>query len=89
MLDTELDDALVRITRLTLEKLGVNGNLEINVSSDIPVASGFGSGAAISTAIVRALADYFDEPLAPDEISELVYETEKLYHGTPSGITGR
>lgn len=45
-----------------------------------------GSGAAISTAIVRALAEFFQHPLAPAEVSNLVYEVEKLHHGTPSGV---
>lgn len=84
--DATLDDALARITRLTLDTLGVNGDLEITIVSDIPPASGFGSGAAISTAIVRGLANFFGRTLSADEISMLVYETEKLYHGTPSGI---
>lgn len=83
---SDVQDALVRITRLTLEKLGVSDNLRISVESDIPLASGFGSGAAISTAIARALNRYFGNSLTPAEISALVYETEKLYHGTPSGI---
>ncbi len=84
--DSTVDDALATITRLTLNKLGVTGNLEITVESDIPVASGLGSGAAISSAIVRALAAHFHQSLAASEISALVYETEKMYHGTPSGI---
>jgi mevalonate kinase len=45
-----------------------------------------GSGAAISTAIIRTLGQFFERSLAPAEISNLVYEVEKLYHGTPSGI---
>lgn len=84
--DAPVDDALARITQLTLEKLGVNANLEMVVESDIPLASGFGSGAAISTAIVRAVSAHFGKTLAPTEISALVYETEKMFHGTPSGI---
>lgn len=84
--DSENDDALGVITRLTLEKLGETENLEIEVSSQIPLASGFGSGAAISTAMVRGIAGYFGRELKPEEISALVYETEKMYHGTPSGI---
>jgi len=84
--DAPVDDALARITQLTLEKLGVNADLEIVVESDLPLASGFGSGAAISTAIVRALAAHFGKTLHPAEISALVFETEKLFHGTPSGI---
>ncbi|MBI4674797.1 MAG: mevalonate kinase [Chloroflexi bacterium] len=84
--DAPADDALALIARLTLDRLGAHADLEIVVESDIPLASGFGSGAAISTAIVRALAAYFGKALPPAEISALVYETERMYHGTPSGI---
>lgn len=83
---TGTDDALAKITRLTMEKLGEKLNLEITVTSEIPLASGFGSGAAISTAMVRGIAEYFGKTFKPEEISALVYETEKMYHGTPSGI---
>lgn len=80
------DDPLEVIVRRTLETLQVAGNLKIEIDSDIPLASGLGSGAAVSTAIVRAIAAHFERALSPNEISALVYETEKLYHGTPSGI---
>lgn len=84
--DAASDDALARLTKLTLGEIGVRANLDITVWSDIPLASGLGSGAAVSTALVRALAAHFHQDLSPAEISALVYETEKLYHGTPSGI---
>lgn len=84
--DAAPDDALAAITRLVLEKLRASPNVEITIESDIPVASGFGSGAAISTAVARAMALYCDKTFSPAEISALVYETEKMYHGTPSGI---
>jgi mevalonate kinase len=45
-----------------------------------------GSGAAISTVIAKALGLHFGRPLPPAELSALVYEVEKHYHGTPSGI---
>lgn len=61
-------------------------NLEINISSTIPVAAGLGSGAAVSVAMVRALSSFFSNPLSNDEINSLVFEIEKLHHGTPSGI---
>jgi len=82
------DDALRAIVVGTLEHIGVGSkqNLTITVSSTIPIARGLGSGAAISTAIVRALSQHFENLLSPQTISVLVYETEKLYHGTPSGI---
>jgi mevalonate kinase len=62
--------------------------MKITVSSDIPIASGLGSGASITAAIIRALAIYLDlTGLATDQwISDLTYEVEKFHHGTPSGI---
>ena len=40
----------------------------------------------MSTAIVRGLADFFGVRLSAAQISDLVFETEALYNGTPSGI---
>jgi len=82
------DDALRAIVVGTLEHIGVGTkhDLTITVSSTIPIARGLGSGAAISTAIVRALSRHLGHPLSPQAISNLVYETEKIHHGTPSGI---
>jgi len=82
------DDALALIVRLTLDVLHVlpQQDLIVAVRSTIPIASGLGSGAAVSAAVVRALATHFDAQLTPQQISELVYQTETLHHGTPSGI---
>ncbi len=60
--------------------------LEINIHSTIPVAAGLGSGAAVSVALTRALAKFLQRSLSDEEVNRLVYEIEKLYHGTPSGI---
>ena len=80
-------DPLTSIVNLTLEHLNCPlPDLTITVHSTIPIASGLGSGAAVSTAIVRALAQWFNARLDNAEINALVYEVEKLYHGTPSGI---
>ncbi len=82
------DDPLALIVRLTLQHLGqtLPTGVTLTVSSTIPLGRGLGSGAAISTAIVRALSQFYDWPLPRAEISALVYEVEKLYHGMPSGI---
>ena len=61
-------------------------DIRITIASAIPIASGMGSGAAIATAIVRALAEYAGASLPPAEIAALVYESERHFHGTPSGI---
>jgi mevalonate kinase len=80
-------DPLAAIVNLTLEHLNCPPpDLEITLRSTIPIASGLGSGAAVSTAIVRALAQWFGARLDEAEVNALVYEVEKLHHGTPSGI---
>jgi mevalonate kinase len=61
-------------------------NLEIHISSTIPVASGLGSGAAVTVALTRALSSYFQLPMNDEAINMFAYEIEKLHHGTPSGI---
>jgi mevalonate kinase len=60
----------------------------LSVTSAIPIASGLGSGAAISVAVIRALAMYMGmgETITREEVSRLAYEVERLHHGTPSGI---
>ena len=80
-------DPLASIVNLTLEHLNCPlPDLTITIHSTIPIASGLGSGAAVSTAIVRALAQWFGARLDNAEVNALVYEVEKLHHGTPSGI---
>lgn len=84
----EPDDPLAMAVQVALRRLNqpTPPDAALHISSTIPLGRGLGSGAAISTAIVRALAEFFHQPLAPAEVSMLVYEVEKVYHGTPSGI---
>uniref|UniRef100_A0A7S3DGX5 Mevalonate kinase n=1 Tax=Palpitomonas bilix TaxID=652834 RepID=A0A7S3DGX5_9EUKA len=62
------------------------GGKELSVTSTIPVAAGLGSGAAVATVLARVYANYFNLSPSPSEISNIVYEVEKLHHGTPSGV---
>ncbi|MDE2636119.1 MAG: mevalonate kinase [Chloroflexota bacterium] len=80
-------DPLSLMAALTMGQLNT-GDLtgEIRIRSDIPVASGLGSGAAVSAALGRAIALMQDCVIADGELSKIVFEVEKLHHGTPSGI---
>jgi len=71
-----------------LNKIGIDHlpALTVRVTSTIPVASGLGSGAAVSIAVIRALSDFLGRHLNDEEVSALAYEVEKVHHGTPSGI---
>lgn len=61
-------------------------NLNIKITSTIPVASGLGSGAAVTVALTRALSAYLDYPMTDEDTNAFTYEIEKIHHGTPSGI---
>lgn len=82
------DDPLAAIISRALRSLDIadSPNIKITIESTIPIAGGLGSGAAVSTAIARALAKYFGRELTAPQISAMVYEVEKIHHGTPSGI---
>lgn len=59
---------------------------KIQISSTIPPASGLGSGAAVSAAIIRALSAFLGQRLSNEQVSQLAFQVEKIHHGTPSGI---
>ncbi len=61
-------------------------NLRVSIKSDLPVAAGLGSGAAVSVALFCALSKFLNRPLSIAQLNQMVFEIEKLHHGSPSGI---
>ncbi|MBK8135502.1 MAG: mevalonate kinase [Anaerolineae bacterium] len=87
VLTSKLTDPLLKMAQATAEHLNIALPFaRYTISSDIPVASGLGSGAAVSAALGRAIAAAGGKTIADDELNELVYEIEAIHHGTPSGI---
>lgn len=86
--DAPDDQPLAHVTRLVLARAGLDSEPDwtITLRSDIPIAGGLGSGAALSTALVRVVLERVGLSPAPGEVSDLVYASERFYHGTPSGI---
>jgi mevalonate kinase len=58
----------------------------LQVRSRIPIGCGLGSSAAVCAASFRAIHSAFDIACTPEQLAERVYETERILHGTPSGI---
>ncbi|MBQ4514180.1 MAG: mevalonate kinase [Anaerolineaceae bacterium] len=58
----------------------------LKITGNIPIASGLGSGAALSVAVIRAFAKQYNLSLSTEDINQLAYQIEKIYHGNPSGI---
>jgi mevalonate kinase len=95
--DIDLDSILYPFSSdnplgLTVHRLLIKLNIfqpppfTVQILSSIPVASGLGSGAAVSVALIRALSSFLGHPLPDEEVNAFAYEIEKLHHGTPSGI---
>jgi mevalonate kinase len=82
------NDAMTRVARATLAHLGLpsDPDWQIELRSQIPIASGLGSGAALNAALVRAIYAQAGQTADAGQVSSLVYLGEQLYHGTPSGI---
>lgn len=79
---------LLALIHATLHTLAAPAapDLHLTVRSTIPIASGMGSGAAVATALVRAVARWYGVDVADATVSDLVYQSEQRLHGTPSGI---
>jgi mevalonate kinase len=60
--------------------------LQLKISSQIPISAGLGSSAAVAVATVAAVWDLYGYPMSLPKISQIAYESEKITHGTPSGI---
>lgn len=81
------DNPLVLAAWLVLQTLNTAPpDITITAHSQIPAASGLGSGAAVSAALARALSMALNQPLDNETLNRIVYEVEKIHHGTPSGI---
>ncbi|MDD5337015.1 MAG: mevalonate kinase [Candidatus ainarchaeum sp.] len=66
--------------------MGIKDNFVIRIKSEIPVASGLGSSAAVSVAFVRALSEEYKLNLSDEKVNAYAFEAEKVYHGNPSGM---
>ncbi len=85
--DAGNENPLALATRLVLEHLmAPEPDAILTLRSDLPIAAGLGSGAAVAAAAARALGAALGTELSPEVISEITYEVEKIHHGNPSGI---
>ncbi len=82
------ENPLASAVSLTLDELGVKAPVDVHLTirSQLPIASGLGSSAAVSVAIIRALSAHLAKPLDVETVSKIAYTVECIHHGTPSGI---
>jgi mevalonate kinase len=61
-------------------------NCEIELRSTIPDSSGLGSSSSLAVALIRGVSSFLGHPFEDSLVSQLAFEVEKIYHGSPSGI---
>ncbi len=72
--------------KAVLDQRELEGGIAVTVKSEIPIAAGLGSSAAVAVATVGAVAGALRIDLSREKISELAYCAEEYVHGKPSGI---
>jgi mevalonate kinase len=84
------DARLDRVAREACVRAGLRDRdgVAIEVAGDLPVAVGLGSSAALSVALVRALAAATGRDLSDHEVAREAHPLECIFHGTPSGVDG-
>lgn len=68
------------------EKYGQYVGLDIEIESNVPVAAGLGSSAAVAASVTAAVGALLDVKMSKEDVFRITYEAEKVVHGTPSGI---
>jgi len=78
--------ALYAASRKVMSHIGIDSGINLKVRSEIPIAVGLGSSAAVCVATTAAVGELFDSDLSKEKIAELSFEGEKVIHGNPSGV---
>jgi mevalonate kinase len=79
---TPCDD---RLAQALIAVLGPQG-WEVELVADLPWGRGMGSSAAIAVGLARALAAAHGRVASADEVFDLAFSVERVFHGNPSGL---
>ncbi|MCK8606534.1 mevalonate kinase [Apilactobacillus ozensis] len=76
-----------KLIHQTLKKIDKeNEHFKMFIKSDIPSERGMGSSAATAIGIIKAICNYFNQPINREELLKLSDVEEKITHGNPSGL---
>jgi D-glycero-alpha-D-manno-heptose-7-phosphate kinase len=77
-------DGVMDLAKAAIERMGVDGGLNVAIRSEAPAGSGLGGSSALVTAVVGALAALGRRALTADALARLAYAIER----DDLGITG-
>jgi hydroxymethylglutaryl-CoA reductase len=79
--DPRINEAAALIARhLRIE------HAQVEVASELPIGGGLGSSAAFAVGVTRALAALVGRELSHEDVGAISIESERLFHGRPSGV---
>ncbi len=74
-----LDEIKLPVVRETMRFMGVTGDVEIHMASDLPARTGLGSSSAATVAMLTALHAYLDQTPASEQIAaEAVHVEQRM-----------
>lgn len=79
-------EGIAALIKLLIKDLPIESHLKIKVLSDLPIERGMGSSAATGSAICKALFAFANTRLTYEDLLHYTNFSEKIIHGTPSGV---
>ncbi len=68
-----------------LNRLEIDGGVNLELNTEIPLGSGLGSSASLAVALTKAISEVYGKGLSLERVNEIAHEIECFAHGTPSG----
>jgi D-glycero-alpha-D-manno-heptose-7-phosphate kinase len=78
-------DGDLALPRAVLHELGVDRDISIFTSSEVPPGTGLGSSGALAAALILGIATHLGRSMTPHEIAELACDVEMRKLGAPVG----
>ncbi len=78
-------DGVMDLAKAAIERVGLEGGIDLDIESDAPAGSGLGGSSALVTAVVAALAAHRDLTMSARELARLSYDIERVDLGISGG----
>jgi mevalonate kinase len=83
------EEKLNKILKIIFNEIKINPanqSMKIKLKTNLPLTGGVGSSAALSAALANAMNKYFKKKYSVEKINSIAFESEKFFHGNPSGV---
>lgn len=81
-----IEAKMAEAVRAAATALAIDGPLHVRSRATVPLARGFGSSAAFSVALTRALDALATHDRSARDLGAVTHAVETIFHGAPSGL---